>query len=255
MSNPPHQLNFRAEYETLFTLIDFSPGILSEDDSIQSVQEARAQVSESYQHPSIHVMEYPTLVTHVVPLKFSRESYNTLLHACGPVSREIKIPSDGSPYSFVVLDRRGCHPVISITETGGELSDITVDLNGTVTILTKHNFCRVPGCGYWSKNGGRVPRHRLTHFKDRGFECQNPFRRGANVPKHMQCQLGPGQYLTRLDLFKKHSRAPSCQGYAPSFTQDSQRSFWRGPDNVDELYLLPFTRDVHVPFILRAPKS
>lgn len=186
-------------------------------------------------------------------MKFSKESYKALLHARSPVPREIKAPSDRDPYSFTVLDRRGCHPVISISEAGGELSDITVDLNGALTILTRDNFCRMPGCGYWSKTAGRVPRHRFTHFTDRGFECRNPFRRGANVPKHLQCQLGPGQYLTRLDIFKKHCRAQSCQNYAPSPVQDIQ-NFWRGPDDVDELYLLPFTRDVHLPFILRIPK-
>lgn len=167
--------------------------------------------------------------------------------------RGIKIPTERNPYSFVALDRKGTHPVISITEIGGELSDITINLNGRITILTEANFCRVPGCGYWSNNAGRVPRHRLTHFKDRGFECQNPFRKGTDVPKHLQCQLRPGQYLTRLDLFKKHCRAPSCKGYASSFAQGTQRNLWRGPDTVDETYLLPFTRDVHVPFILRAP--
>lgn len=222
---------------------------------MRSVQEFQAQTSGYYQPPSIHVTEHQTLVTHVVPVKFSRESYNVLLQKHGPVPGEMKTPSDRDPYSFMVLDRRGCHPIISISETDGELSVITIDFNGTITILTKDNFCRVPGCGYWSNNAGRVPRHRLTHFTDRGFECQNPFRRGANVPKHLQCQLTPGQYLTRLDIFKRHCRAPSCQEYAPSFVQDLQRNFWRGPDNVDELYLLPFTRDVHVPFILRTPKS
>lgn len=199
-------------------------------------------------------MEHPTLVTHVVPLKYSREHYNALLQAHGPVPREIKTPSDKNPYSFVALDRRGCYPVVSITEICGRLSDITVDLNGTITILKKENFCRVPGCGYWSKDAGRVPRHRLTHFNDRGFECRNPFRKGSDAPKHKQCQLGPGQYLTRIDLFKKHFRAASCKAYAPSFGQVPQRDLWHGPDTVDELYLLPFTRNVHVPSILRTPK-
>jgi len=168
---------------------------------------------------------------------------------------EIKIPSDRNPYSFAVLERRGCYPVISITETGGELSDIAIDLNGQIATLTRDSFCRVPGCGYWSKTPGRVPRHRLTHFKDRGFSCQNPIRRGADAPKHLQCQLRSGQYVTRLDLFKKHCRAQSCKIYAPSFAQDLQRNLWYGPENVDELYLLPLARDVHVPFVLKAPKS
>ena len=220
-----------------------------------SVQETQAQASGYYQPPSIYVAEYPTPVIHVVPLNFSRERYNALLQIHGPVPGEIKIPSGRDPYSFTVLERRGCYPVISITETGGELSDITIDLDGAITILTKDSFCRVPGCGYWSKTAGRVPRHRLTHFKDRGFSCRNPFRRGGDAPKHLQCQLRPGQYLTRLDLFKKHFRAPSCKAYAPSFAQDSQRNSWHGPESVDELHLLPFARDVHVPFILKTPKS
>lgn len=194
------------------------------------------------------------MVTHVVPLKFSRERYNALLQTRSPLPQEVKTPSDKDPYSFTTLDRRGCHPIISISETGGDLSNITIDFNGTITMLTEDNFCRIEGCGYWSKNAGRVPRHRLTHFTDRGFECQNPVRKGADAPKHLQCQLGPGQYLTRLDLFKKHCRTPSCQKYAPSLIQDLQRNFWRGPDSVDELYLLPFTRDIHIPFILRTPK-
>lgn len=215
---------------------------------------AQPQVSGYFQPSSIHVTEYPMLITHVVPLSFSRESYNALLQTRDPVSREVKIPSDKDPYSFTTLDRRGCHPIISISETDGELFDIMIDLHGTITILTKENFCRIPGCGYWSKNAGRVPRHRLTHFTDRGFECRNPYRKGADVPKHFQCQLSPGQYLTRLDLFKKHCRGPSCREYAPSFIQDIQRNFWRGPETVEEVYLLPFTRDVHVPFILRVPR-
>ena len=225
------------------------------ESTLRGFQETQAQAPGYYKSSNIHVSEHPARITHIVPLKFSRESYNVLLQTRGPVPREIKALSNGNPHSFVVLDRRGCHPVISISETGGELSDITIDFNGIIVVLTEDNFCRVPGCGYWSKNAGRVPRHRLTHFTDRGFECQNPIRRGANAPKQMQCQLGPRQYLTRLDLFKKHCRAPSCQGYAPSFTQDSQRNSWRGPDNVDESYLLPFTRDVHIPFILRTHKS
>jgi len=235
---------------------DFSPGALEEEEfAPKSIQEAQVQIPGYYQPPSIHVTEYPTLATHIVSLKFSRERYNALLLSRGPVPKEIKIPTKRNPYSFVVLDRKGYHPIISITEIGGKLSDITVDLNGTIKILTKENFCRVPGCGYWSKNAGRVPRHRFTHFKDRGFECKNPFRRGTDAPKHLQCQLGPGQYMTRLDLFKNHFRAQSCKGYAPLFTQDSQSSLWHGPDTVDEVYLLPFTRDIHVPFILRTPKS
>lgn len=216
--------------------------------------EVQAQTSVYPQPPSIHVTEYPTLVTHVVSLGFSRECYSALLQKRGPVPGEIKIPSGGDPYSFATLDRRGCHPVISISETGGELSDITIDLNGAITVLTKDNFCRIPGCGYWSKKAGRVPRHRLTHFADRGFECQNPSRRGTNVPIHLQCPLAPGQYVTRLDLFKKHCSAPSCLKYAPSFTQGLPENFWRGPDAVNDSYLLPFTRDVHVPFVLRIPK-
>ena len=245
----------RAKRESSFTLTDLSPGTPSEDESaLKSTQETQPRALGYYQPSSIHVSEHPTPVTYVVPLKFSRESYNALLQTRGPVPREMKIPSDRNPHSFVVLDRRGCHPVISISETGGELSDVTIDLSGIIVVLTKDNFCRVPGCGYWSKNAGRVPRHRLTHFTDRGFECQNPFRKGANVPKQMRCQLNPGQYLTRLDLFKKHCCAPSCQQYAPSFAKDSQRNSWRGPDSVDELSLLPFTRDIHIPFILRTHK-
>jgi len=234
----------------------FPPGTPSEGEStLKGVQETQAPAPGYCQFSSIHDSEHLVPVTHVVPLKFSRESYTVLLQTHGPVPREIKMPSDSNQHSFVVLDRRGCHPVVSISEIGGELSDITIDFNGMIVVLTKDNFCRVPGCGYWSKNAGRVPRHRLTHFMDRGFECQNPHRRGANVPKTLQCQLGPGQFLTRLDLFKKHCRAPSCQRYAPSFTPDSQRNSWRGPENVDELYLLPFTRDVHIPFILKTHKS
>lgn len=235
---------------------DFSSGTLDEDKfAPRSTQEAQTQTPGHCQPPSVYVTEYPTLVTHIVPLKFSTESYNALLRTRGLVPAEIKDPTEKNPYSFTALDRRGYHPVISITEINGKLADITVDLNGTIKILTKENFCRLPGCGYWSKNAGRVPRHRLTHFKDRGFECQNPFRRGTDAPKYLQCQLGPGQYMTRLDLFKKHFRASSCKDYAPSFTPHSQSNLWRGPETVDEVYLLPFTRDVHAPYILRTSKS
>ena len=248
--------NSPVKYESSFALTVFSPVNPSEDEStLRGVQETQTWAPGYCQPSSIHVSEHPASVTHVVPLKFSRESYNVLLQTRGPIPLEIKNPSDRNPYSFVVLDRRGCHPVISISETYGELSDITIDFNGIIVVLTKDNFCRIPGCGYWSKNAGRVPRHRLTHFTDRGFECQNPYYRGADVPKQMRCQLGPRQYLTRLDLFKKHFRAPNCQRYAPSFTQDSQTNFWRGPENVDELYLLPFTRDVHIPYVLRTHQS
>lgn len=248
-------LCFRARHEISFALTAFSPETLKEEEyTLRSAQETRAQASVYYQPSSVHVAEYPKPVTHVVPLKFSRETYNALLQTRNPTPQKTKVPSDKDPYSFTILSKRESHPVISISETGGELTDITIDLKKTITVLTSDNFCRMPGCGYWSKNAGRVPRHRLTHFKDRGFECQNPLRRGADVPKYLQCQLGPGQYLTRLDLFKKHCRSPSCREYAPSFIQDLQKNCWRGPDSVDELYLLPFTRDVHVPFVLKVPK-
>jgi len=243
-----------ARHKTSLMPADFLPRVLDEDGlAPQGIREAQASYNQSL---SIRATEHlTTLVTHVVPPNFSRESYNALLQTHSPVPSGIKTPTERGPYPFVALNRKGCHPVISTTEVRGKLSDITIDLNGKITILTKENFCRVPGCGYWSKNAGRMPRHRLTHFKDRGFECQNPFRRGTDAPQHLQCQFGPGQYSTRLDLFKKHFRAPSCKVYTPSFTRDSQRSLWRGPDTVDEVYLLPFTRDVHVPFILRTPKS
>lgn len=187
----------------------------------------------------------------MTPLRFSREVYTTLLQAYGPISGEVNTPPDGNRYSFATLKRRTSHPTISITEIGGELLEVAVDLAGTISVLHRDNFCRIPGCGYWAKCAGRVPRHRLTHFRDRGFECPNPHRQGTGAPKHLECQLSPGQYVTRLDLFKKHFSAPSCQAYTPSFVDP--QSLWHGPGRVNEQYLLPFTKDVHLPFKFKTP--
>ena len=203
--------------------------------------------------PGIHIMEHPRSRTHAATLTFSQGVYETLLEAYGPIPDVIKVPSDRSTYSFAVLEWSRCYSVISITETGGQLSNITINLDGTVTTLNKDNFCRIPGCGYWVKKAGWLPRHRLTHFADRGFQCQNPHRKGTGAPKNLECQLDPGQYITRLDLFKKHFEAPNCRSYTPSFVR--RKFLWHGSGHVDEIHLLPFTRDVHIPFKFRSSKS
>ena len=206
------------------------------------------------QLPRMAIMELPRPITHTAPLHFSKETYEALLQAYNPVPDEVKVPSNRRKYSFVALQRRGSHPIISFNETGGLLSDMTVDPKGTFTALNEHNFCRMPGCGYWEKNPERVSRHRLAHFTDRGYECSNPNRKGTDAPKHSrECQLSPGQYLTRLDQFKKHFESESCRAYSPSPAQ--MENLWRGPRRVDDIYLLPFTRDVHIPFIFKTPQS
>ena len=73
-------LGFRARHEISFALTAFSPETLKEEEyPLRSAQETRAQASVYYQPSSVHVAEYPKPVTHVVPLKFSRETYNALL--------------------------------------------------------------------------------------------------------------------------------------------------------------------------------
>lgn len=207
---------------------------------LRGLQEVQPQASGCSQLQ----LKRPT--ARVGPVRFSKETYESILQAYGPIPREVKILSDTSQYSFVALARRRSYPVISITETGGQLSEITIDLDGKIKTLHENNFCRIPGCGYWLRNTGRIIRHRLTHFDDRGFECPNPYRNGTGAPENLMCRLAPGQYVTRSDIFKEHLRALNCQAYAQSYVQ--RKDHWRGPRGVDELYLLPFTRNVHIPF-------
>ena len=250
-SSREYRVRSRAKHEISCTPTDFSLEAAREGEfTLGGALEEQAQGSQA---PNICVTEGPMPVTYVAPLRFSRATYNSLLQARAPIPEEVNIPPDNALYSFAALERRGCRPVISFTEIGAELLEITIDFDGSISVLVKENFCRVPGCGYWAKNAGRVPRHRLTHFKDRGYECQNPYRRGTGAPHHLQCQLGPGQYVTRLDLFKKHFRASNCQGYTPAFA--NVKNLWHGPDSVDETCLLPFTKNVHVPFRLKSFRS
>jgi hypothetical protein len=269
MKTPTTKHNFSQNYNIpiLQHVSDHSPPyllerrflIISTDFSLGTPLEGRFALRDIQQrqprgsgYPQLRIVERPGPTTSAVPLHFSKETYDSLLRMHGPIPEEVKDPSNRNSYSFAVLGRRGCHPVISINETEGKFSDITIDLDGKVTTLNKNNFCRMPECGYWTKATGRVPRHRLTHFNDRGFECQNPYRKGTGVPKHLECQLDPGHYFTRLDLFKRHLESPSCKPHASSFCQHG--GVWHGPDDVDEKYLLPFTRDVHIPFRTRTSK-
>ena len=195
---------------------DFSSVIPREGRTpLRNVQETRIQALGCLELRGIHIAERPAPTTHSCPLHFSRDTYNALLQAHGPVPNEVVVPSDDNMYSFTVLAGRDFYPLNVIIEASGQLSGITIDVDGMTIILSKNNFCRIPGCGYWAKDAVRMPRHRITHFNDRGLKYQNPYREGTSAPTgHLQCRLNPGHYFKRLDHLKKHiDTSNGCQLY------------------------------------------